>query len=140
MIRVLLSYATTDLDKVRKLRDDLRRAALEVWVAADDILIGESIPRAVARLVKRADFVLPCLSKAAVASGWVKAELDLAVMQQFGKDTNRVVPVRFEPVDPPDVIAHLKYVDLFPDALSYQDGVAKLVTSIKALKLGAESP
>jgi len=88
---------------------------------------------------KRADFVVPCLSRAAVASGWVKAELDLAVMQQFGKDTSRVLPVRFEQVDPPGVIAHLRYVDLFPDALAYQDGVAKVASSIKDLKLGAES-
>jgi hypothetical protein len=43
-------------------------------------------------------------------------------------------------VDPPHLIASIKYVDLFPHALTYQDGVARLVTSIKELKLDAESP
>ncbi|MCC6557967.1 MAG: toll/interleukin-1 receptor domain-containing protein [Polyangiaceae bacterium] len=139
-IKVLLSYSTPDLDTVRKLRDALRRADIEAWIAADEILVGESIPQAVARLLNRADFVVPCLSKAAAASGWVKAELDLAIMHQFGNDTSRVLPVRLEDVDAPGIIAHLKYVDLFPDPLTFQEGVATLVRSIKELKLGAESP
>jgi hypothetical protein len=137
MARVLLSYATADLQQVRKLREDLEAAGHSAWIAADEVLVGESIPSAVARGLKAADYVVPCLSRTAVTSGWVKAELELAVMRQLSTDTARVLPVRFEDVPPPDVIANLRYVDLFPDALAYQRGVERLLASIQAHEVSA---
>jgi hypothetical protein len=110
----------------------LRKAGHDPWLDEEAILVGESIPAAVGRALRNADFVLLCLSKAAAARGWVEAERDATVMQQFRERKERVLPVRLEDVEPPHLIAQLAYADLFPDERAFASGVAKVVRSIDA--------
>ena len=71
------------------------------------MLVGESIPSAVARGLAAANFVVACLSSAANKSGWVEAELAATVMRQFKERTERVLPVRLDAVPPPESIHYL---------------------------------
>jgi hypothetical protein len=110
----------------------LRDAGHDPWLDEEAILVGESIPAAVERALRDADFVLLCLSKAAAERGWVEAERDATVMQQFRERKERVLPVRLEDVQPPHLIAQLAYADLFPGEQAFASGVAKVVRSIEA--------
>jgi formylglycine-generating enzyme required for sulfatase activity/nucleoside phosphorylase len=130
--RVFLSHASPDKPTVRRIAAALRAAGHEPWLDEDDILVGESIPAAVERGLRDADFVVLCLSKAAAARGWVEAERDATLMQQFSERKERVLPARLEDVAPPYLIAQLAYVDLFPDEQAFERGVARLTRSIEA--------
>lgn len=137
--RIFVSHAGVDEPAARRIADALREAGHEPWLAEDEIPTGARIPTAIAQALEDCAFAVVCLSRAAVASGWVKHELDLAVMRQFGRDETRVLPIRLEDVDPPAVVAHIKYDDLFPGKQGFQDGVARLVRSI-ALHEGQPAP
>jgi hypothetical protein len=130
--RVFLSHASADKSAVRRIAESLRAAGHEPWVDEDEILVGESIPTAIERGLREADFVVICLSKAAAERGWVEAERDATLMQQFRERRERILPARLEDVAPPFLIASLAYVDLFPDDEAFERGIARLTHSIKA--------
>jgi len=69
--------------------------------------VGESIPATAERGLCDADFVVVCLSKAAAERGWVEAERDATLMQQFLERKERILPVRLEDVAPPHLISSL---------------------------------
>ncbi len=130
MARTFLSHAGPDEPAVRRIADALRAAGHDPWLYEDHILVGESIPAAVERGLRDADFVVLCLSKVAVERGWVEAELDAALMQQFRERKERILPVRIEEVTPPGLVRQLAHVDLFPDEPAFNRGIARLTDSI----------
>ena len=132
MARVFLSHASADKPAVRRISEALRTAGHEPWCDEEEILVGESIPAAVERGLRGTDFVVICLSKAAAERGWVEAERDATLMQQFRERKERILPVRLEDVAPPYLLASLAHVDLFPDDQAFQWGIAWLTRSIKA--------
>lgn len=131
MARVFLSHASPDKPAVRRIADALRVAGHEPWVDEDKILIGESVPVAIERGLRAADFVVLCLSRAAAARGWVEAERDAALMHQLRQRKERILPARLEEVDPPYLIASLAYADLFPDDQGFEQGLARITRSIE---------
>jgi serine/threonine protein kinase len=128
---VFLSCASADLGKARQIAEELRRAGHTPWIAEDEVLVGESIPSAVARGLAAANFVVACLSSAANKSGWVEAELAATVMRQFKERTERVLPVRLDAVPPPESIHYLSHADLFPGTEGWRRGVDRLLESIR---------
>ncbi|MDC0743719.1 toll/interleukin-1 receptor domain-containing protein [Polyangium mundeleinium] len=140
MAKVFLSHAHVDKPAVRRIVDALREAGHEPWIDEQEILVGESIPGAIERGLETTDFVLVCLSRAAIASGWVRSELDGSVMKPFRSKMTRVLPIRLEDVAPPTIIAHAKYVDLFPDDDAFQRGMEALLRSIEGYTARAPAP
>ena len=65
MARLFISYTKQDQPQALRLRDALRAADHEAWIDVDEILVGESIPAAVARGLEQSDYVVQCLSTAA---------------------------------------------------------------------------
>lgn len=132
MARVFLSHAHASADQaaVRRIADALRVAGHQPWLDEEEILVGESIPMAVETGLRKADFVVICLSKAAAVRGWIEAERDATLMQQFLERRERVLPVRLEDVIPPHLIASLAHVDLFPDDQAFKQGIARLTHAI----------
>jgi hypothetical protein len=130
MARIFLSHASMDKPAVRRIAEALRAAGHQPWLDEEEILVGQSIPAAVESGLRKADFVVICLSRAAAERGWIEAERDAAVMQQFRERKERILPARLEDVPPPYLIASLAYVDLFPDGHAFTRGVARLIHAI----------
>jgi hypothetical protein len=137
--RIFLSHAGSDKPTVRRIASALGAAGHHAWLDEDEILVGESIPAAVERALHEADFVVLCLSTAAEKRGWVEAERDATLMQQFRERKERILPVRLEDVAPPYLVASLAYVDLFPDNQSFERGITRLMQSIAAYE-GRQEP
>lgn len=131
MARVFVSHTAADQPFARRIAAALRGAGHEPWLDEDEILVGESIPAAVQRGLLGADFTVICLSKVAAARGWTEAERDAVLMQQLHDRKERILPVRLEDVAPPYLIAHLAYVDVFPDGHAFERGIARLLRSIE---------
>jgi tetratricopeptide (TPR) repeat protein len=125
MARVFFSYAVRDKPVVRRIAAALRAAGHAPWLEEDDILVGESIPAAVERGMRDADFVILCLSKA-------NTKLGATLMQQFHERKERILPVRLEDVALPHLLAKIAHVDLFPDEQAFEQGMTRLTRSIKA--------
>ncbi|WP_437998575.1 toll/interleukin-1 receptor domain-containing protein [Sorangium sp. So ce185] len=130
MARIFLSHASPDKPTVRRIAEALRVAGHEPWLDEQEILVGDSIPGAIERGLQSTDYVIVCLSRAALASGWVNSELHGSVMKQFSSKMTRVLPVRLEEVTPPSIIAHVLYVDLYPDEETFRRGIDRLMRSI----------
>ncbi|HEY0990305.1 MAG TPA: toll/interleukin-1 receptor domain-containing protein [Kofleriaceae bacterium] len=130
MARVFLSHASPDKPAVRRIADALRAAGHDPWLDEEQILVGESIPAAVERGLRVADFVVLCLSKAAAAGGWIETERDATLMQQFLERRERILPARLEDVAPPYLIASLAYVDLFPEDPTFKQAIVRLTRAI----------
>jgi hypothetical protein len=130
--RIFLSYASADKPAVRQIAAALRAAGHNPWLDEDEILVGESIPAAVERGLRDADFVALCLSEAAAKRGWVEAERDATLLQQFTERKERILPLRLEEVTPPYLVASIAYVDLFPDEQAFKQGIAQLARSIES--------
>jgi len=130
MARVFLSHASSDKPQVRRIAQALRDAGHDPWLDEDQIDIGESIPAAVERGLRDTDFMIVCLSAAAARSGWASAEREVTFMQQMADRRTRILPVRLEHVDPPVLLGHILYVDLFPDDDAFRRGIARLLRAL----------
>ncbi|HEX2687435.1 MAG TPA: toll/interleukin-1 receptor domain-containing protein [Kofleriaceae bacterium] len=135
MARIFVSHASVDKPAVRRIAEALRVAGHQPWLDEERILVGESIPAAVESGLRKADFVVICLSRAAAERGWIEAERDATLMQQFRERKERILPVRLEDVPPPYLVASLAYVDLFPDDHALELGIARLVRAIDAYEV-----
>ena len=112
--RIFLSHAGPDKPAVRRIATALRAAGHHTWLDEDDILVGESIPAAVERGLRDADFVVLCLSKAAAERVWIDAERDASLTQQFRDGKERILPVRLEDVAHPISLRRSRTSTCFP--------------------------
>src|SRR4051812_35825420 len=85
MAKVFLSHTSLDKPVVKRVSAELREAGHEPWLDEEQILVGASVPASIARGFEAADFVIVFLSRAARDRGWVEAERDAAIMQQFSE-------------------------------------------------------
>ena len=129
MARLFLAHASADTPTVHRLADALREAGHDPWVDEDRIDLGDSIPSAIERGLREADFVIVCLS-AAAQRGWVQAERDAAFMQQMRDGRTRILPVRLEDIAPPYLLQSIASADLFPDAAAFGRAVRRLLRAI----------
>lgn len=138
--RIFLSHAGADGAMARRISDVLRDAGFAPWLDVDEILPGDSVPKRLGEGLSQADYVVVCLSRAAADSGWVEAERDVSTMSQFASGDARVLPVRLEDVQPPALLAHLRYVDLFPSDEQFQVGIEMLCRALAVRAHSTDPP
>lgn len=92
--RVFLSYARADIKKAKRLADALTSAGHSVWW---DFQIdgGARFGDAIDSALTDADGVIVLWSRKSIQSSWVRDEA------AAGRDTNRLIPILIDPVDPP---------------------------------------
>jgi hypothetical protein len=136
MLRLFLSYARQDVERVRKFSADIRRAGIEPWMD-DELKLANRWNDEIDGRIAAADFVLLLLSRATQAGDanrFFRKEWELAY-----RDQRRIMPVRLEeselPASLPETLASairdLQRVDLFP---TYEDGLRKILRSLYEAK------
>ena len=79
-IRIFLSYASEDIDRVEVLYDFLLNQNLKPWMDKKDILPGELWEPVIWKAIKQSDFLLICLSNNSVNKrGFLQKEIKLAL-------------------------------------------------------------
>jgi energy-coupling factor transporter ATP-binding protein EcfA2 len=91
MNRVFISYSRKNEAFAERLARDLGDAGLDVWIDLRQIQGGERWQQEIFRGLERAEFVVLCLSPAAIASEWVQREVTTA--HKAGK---RIYPIMVE--------------------------------------------
>jgi hypothetical protein len=113
--KVFVSHASADKPFVDRLVADLVARSIPVWYDKFDLRIGDSVPGAINAGLSNSKYFAIVLSKAAVASVWVREELNAALMTQVAKGGTFILPLLLEDCEIPPLLAHRKYADFRVD-------------------------
>ncbi len=127
-----ISHSTKDKPFVRKLAADLVASGVKVWLDEQRILVGDSIPEKIAQGLAESDFFLIVVSRNSTNSAWVKKELSVALVHEIERRKVTVLPIKLDDASMPDTVRDKLYADF---SHSYDDGLEKLLRSIKARKV-----
>ena len=93
---VFISYSHGDSTFADRLFNSLRSAGIRVWYDKQNILPGRDIYDEITKGIREQDRIVICFSSAAIASGWVDAELDRALQRE--RELFRAAQIRSLPV------------------------------------------
>ena len=110
-LKLVISYATTNLPWVQKVKAALASEDVSVFVAEYDVAGGQDLKQAISRAIKDCDVLVLLWSKEANQSKWVPEEVARA--DALGKE---VIPlVLDDDRDLPQFISGHKYLNLGQD-------------------------
>lgn len=125
---VFLSYSKEDRGQVRQLYDVLCDDGIDAWMDEENLLAGDAWEQRIQDTLRRADFVIVCLSQiAAKKRGYVQVELQRILAEAERRPANEVyiLPIRLDAVEIPPSLEHLHHLDLFPDGRAAAERVAQ---------------
>jgi DNA-directed RNA polymerase subunit RPC12/RpoP len=112
---VFVSHNSKDKPRVRQLAERLKQAGLRVWFDEWNILSGDIIALKVDEGLEQSRVLLLCISRDALASGWVALERSTAIHRDPANEDRRFVPLLLTDCDLPDTLRRYKYVDFRKD-------------------------
>ena len=124
-----ISHSTKDKSFVRRLAADLVASGVKVWLDEQNMLVGDSVPEKIAQGLAESDFFLIVVSENSVNSQWVRRELNSAIVHEIERRKVTVLPIKLDGSTMPETIKDKLYADF---SHSYEDGLQKLLRSIKA--------
>jgi hypothetical protein len=123
-----LSHSSADKPLIRQLAADLTAAGVSVWLDEQRIKVGESIPERIGQGLAESDYFLLAVSKASVASEWVKKELNGALVNEVQRRSVHVLPIKLDDAPMPAAISDKKYADF---SHSYRAGLDEILSVLK---------
>jgi hypothetical protein len=125
--KIFLCHSSSDKGIARSLHDDLKRLGHRPWLDENEILVGQSIPDLIQKGLVESDFVIVCLSSAAVASTWVSEEWTARFMRDLAGGQRTILPALLEACELPPFLSTKKYAR-FDE--SYAEGLASILQAI----------
>jgi hypothetical protein len=95
-MRVFISYSPDDIAFVRKLAGNLRAIGFDVWLAEEQVWLGDNAPLVIGKALKRTDAMVFVLSKKSVRSPNLPFEVGYAIGTE--RLEGKVVTILIEPV------------------------------------------
>jgi hypothetical protein len=123
--KVFVSHASADKPFVDRLVADLAARSIPIWYDKLDLRVGESVPGAINTGLNDSKYFAIVLSKASVASVWVREELNAALMRQVAKGGTFILPLLLEDCAIPPLLAHRRYADFRTD---YSTALSELLS------------
>ena len=129
MADIFLSYARADQAKIEKLAAALEEAGYSLWWDKH-IKGGKAFGKDIEAAIAEAKAVIVAWSAASVQSEWVLDEAS------YGRDNNKLVPVRLDDIPPPMGYRQRQAVD-FSSGMGNAQSIAALVAALDDL-VGSE--
>lgn len=126
-MRIFISHASVDKPLARKLREELMRYGIDVWIDEAEIRVGQSIPGEIQRALQCSDILCILLSSASTNSKWVARELN-SFLPLFIDGSRVLVPCRVDSSPLPSLIQDIKYADFTG---GFGVGIADLLSAVK---------
>ena len=126
---IFLCYARDDKERVSRLYDELRAEGFLPWMDRHDLLPGEIWEERITKVIKEADYFLPCLSRhSSDKSGFVHAEIKkaLRIWEEKREGDIYIIPTKLEDCQLPDSLSRFHVAALFEP-----DGLSSLVRAIR---------
>jgi len=131
---VFLSYSRVDETWVTKLKDNLQRYGVSVWLDKDEIRPGDLFVEALQKGLENCQAVALIVSPAALLSGWVKEESSRALSLAQNKNfCLRLIPVILGDAELSGFLESREWVD-FREESAYSENVWELVWGITGNK------
>jgi len=130
---VFLSYSSVDQPWVIKLKDDLLRYGVSVWLDKDEIRPGNLFSEDLEQALDNCRAVALIVSPEAISSGWVKQEYHRALSLGISRQTSvQIIPVILREAELPGFLQSRKWVDFRDKTVyaCYSQNVWKLVWGI----------
>lgn len=128
MIRIFLSYATTDEAFADRLAADLSSYSSNIFYAKWHIKVGDSIVDKINQGLVTHDHIIVILSNSSAQSEWVQRELNSSLMRQLSDKSIRVLPVLIDDCHIPPLLVDIKYADFRVD---YTKGFTSLIEAFQ---------
>lgn len=120
---VFISYSTKDLFIAKRLRKSLEERAIDVWLAEDDLIVGELWESEIYTKIQNSDYLLLIVTHNSLESKWVRKELNKARMREIEDEETVILPLLFEECKLPPRLSRLQYADF----RNYEDGYFRLL-------------
>jgi len=131
---IFLSHNSVDKPWASRLKQDLERYGLSVWLDRDEIRPGDLFAKALESGLAGSRAVALIISPEAMASGWVEEEYYRALSLTKDKAAPvQLIPVLLREASPPDFVTSRDWVD-FRDEAAYAEKVWELVWGITGQK------
>jgi hypothetical protein len=115
-IKIFISYAKEDIEKINPLYLALKKAGYEPWLDRANLSPGTDWKYEITTAMETSAFFLACLSKNSIdKTGFVQKELKMAldIMDLQPEGRIYLLPVRLEECDVPFKLRHLHWCDIF---------------------------
>jgi hypothetical protein len=133
---IYFCYCKEDESCIQWLYERLRNLGITVWSEQDRLLVGDAILWQKEEGLKGSMFLLLAVSQHAIASGWMKAELELMLNQMLNQQSEKlgplILPIALDDTEPGAISSYLQgkhYVRIPCDGSEEQ--FAKLLESLK---------
>ncbi len=108
--KVFISHTAVDKPFVRRLAARLEKSHFNVWLDERDLIAGDPLPESIGKALQSARVILVVVSKASVASKWLRYELNIATEGMI-KGECRVIPIVIDENPLPPEVRGLLYAD-----------------------------
>jgi hypothetical protein len=129
-LRVFISYASPDVEKVRRLYRKLRReGGLDLWFDRESLIPADNWQDEITRAIRSSDIIVICLSaRSVLRPGFAQREIRwaLEIADEQPEGTTSILPVKLEPCKVPDRLARAQYAELFS-----KGGYERLVAGLR---------
>jgi hypothetical protein len=128
-MKIFLSYAHEDKDRVLELYKKLNDNGHDAWIDTEKLLPGQDWDLEINKAIKASDAIILCLTTLSVQKeGYVQREMKKAIdlAQEKLRSTIFIIPARLDECEVPEDVSRWQYVDLFSEA-----GYEKLTSSLK---------
>lgn len=131
---VFLSHSSVDKPWVIKLKGDLLRYGVSVWLDKDEIRPGDIVVDVLEQALDNCRAIALIVSPASISSGWVKEEYSRALSIAKTKQPSiPIIPVILQEAKLPGFLKSRNWVD-FRDETAYAERVRELVWGITGEK------
>jgi len=122
-VQVFLSYSSKDEEWAERIRLELEARGIKTFSPARDIRVGDNITEKVTEGIVKSQAFIILLSPESVQSKWIMRELRIAQSLRRG----RIFPVLLKDCEIPEIIKHIKYLDVREDLSSAMAGLAAII-------------
>jgi hypothetical protein len=125
--KVFISHTAADKPFVRRLAARLEKSQFHVWLDEHDLIAGDPLPESIGKALQAAKVILVVVSKASVASKWLRYELNIATERMIKGDC-RVIPIVIDETLLPAEVRGLLYADCRKGLAA---GMPSILTALK---------
>ena len=127
--RVFVSYSRQDSSVMERVARDLRSAGAEVWVDVASITDGNFMQR-INEGLSRCEWVVLILTPHALQSPAVRTEVDTAILLQWNKRLQGVIPFLATPCSPDDIPPTWRILQHYDATRDYNAAINGLLRAV----------
>lgn len=134
--QVFMSYSFQDKDFAKHLAMDLRKQGIKVWLADEQVKVGDKIVDTIRDGISSSQWVVIILSENSLQSDFISKELAYALEEEKKKDRPFILPILIGETKLPTQLQDKQYADFRED---YKQGFVKILARIKPSAIKAEN-